>query len=77
MAVSADSAETEVFTVDRIKLFKELTQAQLQEIESAQKLPYVEDEDCPGLDPQKTPELWAEMLKSLAERNRTMARRMA
>ena len=77
MAASADNAETEVSTVDRIKLSKELTQAQLQEIESAQKLPYVEDEDCPELDPQTTPELWAEMLKSLAERNRTMARRMA
>ena len=54
-----------------------LTEAQIREIEAAQNKPAVEDEDCPELDPQKTPELWDEMMKSLAERNRKMARRMA
>ena len=77
MAVSDDNADMEVTSVDRIRLSKELSEAQIQEIEAAKSLPYTEDEDCPKLDPQKTPELWAEMLKSLAERNRAMARRMA
>lgn len=63
--------------MERIRLPKELSEEQIREIEAARSLPYVEDEDCPELDPQKTPELWAEMMKSLAERNRTMARRMA
>ena len=36
-----------------------------------------EDEDCPEIDPQKTPELWADMMDVLAKRNRKMAQRMA
>lgn len=55
----------------------QLTEAQIQEIETAQNMPFVEDQDCPELDPQKTPELWEEMMKALAERNRKMAQRMA
>ena len=47
------------------------------EIETAALLPIVEDEDCPEIDPEKTPELWAEMMEALAKRNREMARRMA
>ncbi len=62
---------------DAIKLETQLTEAQIREIEAAQNKPAVEDEDCPELDPQKTPELWDEMMKSLAERNRKMAQRMA
>ena len=77
MAADADDASMEVTHMERIRLSKELNEAQIQEIEAAKNLPFVEDEDCPELDPQKTPELWAEMLKSLAERNRAMARRMA
>ena len=54
-----------------------MTEEQVREIEAACKLPYVEDEDCPQIDPQRTPELWEEMMKALAERNRKMAQRMA
>ena len=60
-----------------IELDSTLTEAQVKQIEAAANLPYVEDEDCPELNPEKTPELWAEMLKALAERNRRMAERMA
>lgn len=35
------------------------------------------DEDCPEIDPQKTPELWAKMMDALARRNCKMAQRMA
>ena len=55
----------------------ELTEAQIREIEAARSLPYVEDEDCPEIDPEKTPELWAAMMEALGERNRKMAQRMA
>jgi hypothetical protein len=54
-----------------------LTEEQLREIEAARSMPYVEDEDSPQIDPEKTPELWAAMMEALAERNRKMARRMA
>ena len=47
------------------------------EIETAALLPIVEDEDCPEIDPEKTPELWAEMMEALAKRNHEMAQRMA
>ena len=61
----------------RVKIDPQLTEAQIQEIKAAQNMPFVEDQDCPELDPQKTPELWEEMMKALAERNRKMAQRMA
>ena len=61
----------------KINIERELTEAQIKEIEAARDLPYVEDEDNPELDPQKTPELWAEMMKALATRNQRMAERMA
>ncbi|MBR1561066.1 MAG: hypothetical protein IJ646_12565 [Clostridia bacterium] len=55
----------------------QLTEEQIREIEAARDLPYVEDEDSPEIDPERTPELWAAMMEALAERNRKMAQRMA
>ena len=63
--------------MDKIILDRNLTEAQINEIKAASDLPYVEDEDCPMLDPQKTPELWTDMMNALAERNCRMAERMA
>lgn len=63
--------------MNKIKIERELTEAQVEEIRAAHNLPYVEDEDNPELDPQKTPELWSAMMDALAERNRRMAERMA
>lgn len=61
----------------RIELDVELSEDQIKEIEASSLRPPVEDEECPELDPQKTPELWAEMMNALAKRNRKMAQRMA
>ena len=55
----------------------ELTEEQIREIEASRDMAYVEDEDSPLLDPQKTPELWAKALEALGDRNRRMAQRMA
>ena len=63
-----------VFT---LKPEDELTDEQISEVEAARNMPPVEDEDCPELDPQRTPELWAKALEALAERNRRMAQHMA
>lgn len=63
--------------VNRTKLNPQLTEEQVKEIEASYRMPCVEDDDCPEIDPQKTPELWAEMMNALAERNRKMAQRMA
>lgn len=49
-----------------------LTEDQIQEIKASRELPYVEDEDSPEIDPEKTPELYAGFLSSLAERNRKL-----
>lgn len=54
-----------------------LSEAQIREIETVALLPIVEDEDCPEIDPEKTPELWAEMMEALAKRNRKMAQPVA
>lgn len=54
-----------------------LSEAQIMEIETAALLPIVEDEDCPEIDPEKTRELWAEMMEALAKRSREMARPVA
>ena len=53
------------------------TEDQVREIEASREFPFLEDEDSPEIDPQKTPELWAQALDALAERNRMMAKNMA
>lgn len=63
--------------VQRKELSVQLSKEQIKEIEASSQMPVVEDEDCPEIDPQKTPELWTEMMDALAKRNRKMAQRMA
>lgn len=63
--------------VPRKELNVQLSEEQIKEIEVSSQMPPVIDEDCPEIDPEKTPELWAEMMEALAKRNREMARRMA
>ena len=55
----------------------ELTEEQIKEIEASRGFEYVEDEDSPLIDPEKSPELWARALEALGDRNRRMAQRMA
>ena len=71
------TAMREANAMEKIKLERDLNEAQIEEIRAARDLPYVEDEDNPQLDPETTPELWAELMNALAERNRRMAERMA
>ncbi len=53
----------------------ELSQEEIAMIEAAQKLPYMEDEENPEIDPVKTPELYAAAKRAVAERNRRIAKR--
>ena len=63
-----------------IAFFKRLLATGMPEAQ-ARALVYGEDETadavCPGIDPEKTPGLWADMMEALAKRNRALARRMA
>ena len=52
-----------------------LTEEQIREIEKARNYPYIEDEDSPEIDPDKTPELYEGFLNNLGERNRRIARK--
>ena len=73
-------AERTVKAVDvrfTLKPEDELTDEQIREIEASREMPFVQDEDSPLLDPDTTPELWANALKALGDRNRRMAQRMA
>ena len=54
----------------RFKCGQKLTQKQIDEIENAKKLPVTFDEDSPEIDPVKTPELYAALMKAVGERNR-------
>ena len=60
--------------------FKRLLAMNIPEAQ-ARAIAFGEDEtidgDFPEIDPQKTPELWAEMMDALARHNRKMAQRMA
>lgn len=57
----------------RLKKGQKLTKDQIKEIERASELPVVFDEDSPEIDPVKTPELYAAMLKAVRERNQRNA----
>lgn len=46
------------------------TQSQIEMIEAARARGYVNDEDAPETDPEKTPERYAAMMKAVEERNR-------
>ena len=57
----------------RLKKGQKLTKDQIKEIEQARKLPIVFDEDSPEINPVKTPELYAAMMKAVRERNQRIA----
>jgi hypothetical protein len=48
----------------------ELTAEQIERIEAARQFEDEYDEDCPEIDPIKTPELYEALVKATAERNR-------
>ena len=47
-----------------------LTPEQIAMIEAARELPVSEDDDNPEIDPVKTPEQYAALMRAVAERNR-------
>ena len=52
----------------------ELTAEQIERIEAAREFEDEYDEDCPEIDPVKTPELYEALVKATAERNRRVDR---
>ena len=57
----------------KLKENAKLTDDQIKEIEQARNYPYIEDEDSPEIDPDKTPDLYEGFLNNLGERNRRIA----
>ena len=53
-----------------------LTPEQIAMIEAARELPPVEDEDNPEIDPVKTPERYAALMRAVADRNRRVVEAM-
>lgn len=53
-----------------------LTPEQIAMIETARDLPVEEDEDNPEIDPNKTPEQYAALMRAVAERNRRVVEKL-
>ena len=53
-----------------------ITPEQIAMIEAARELEPVYDEDLPEIDPVTTPELYAAMMKAVAERNRRVVEKL-
>ena len=55
----------------------EITPEEIAMIEAASTMPAEYDEDNPEIDPVKTPELYAALVRAVAERNRRISKRQA
>ena len=53
-----------------------LTPEEIAMIEAARELPSEEDEDNPEIDPIRTPEQYAALMRAVAERNRRVHERL-
>ncbi len=53
-----------------------LTPEEIAMIEAARDLPVEEDEDNPEIDPVKTPEQYAALMRAVAERNRRVVEKL-
>lgn len=58
-----------------LKRGTDLTAEEISMIEAAREKTVVFDEDNPEIDPQKTPEQYAALLKAVEERNRRIAKK--
>ena len=54
-----------------------ITPEEIAMIEAASTMPAEYDEDNPEIDPVKTPELYAALVRAVAERNRRISKRQA
>ena len=61
----------------KLELNSELSRDEIAMLELAGSMPYVEDEDNPEIDPIKTPDLYAAMIKAVEERNRKIESKLA
>ncbi|MBQ3374743.1 MAG: hypothetical protein IJG40_16590 [Oscillospiraceae bacterium] len=52
----------------------ELTPEQIERIEASRNFEDEYDEDCPEIDPVKTPELYQALVKATGERNRRISK---
>ena len=53
-----------------------MTPEEIAMIEAARNLPVEEDEDNPEIDPVKTPEQYAALMRAVAERNRRVVEKL-
>ena len=53
-----------------------LTDEEIAMIEAARELPVEEDEDNPEIDPVRTPERYAALMRAVAERNRRVIEKL-
>ena len=53
-----------------------LTPEEIAMIEAARNLPVEEDEDNPEIDPVKTPEQYAALMRAVVERNRRVVEKL-
>ena len=53
-----------------------LTPEEIAMIEAARDLPFEDDEDNPAVDPEATPERYAALMRSVAERNRRVIEKL-
>ncbi len=53
-----------------------LTPEEIAMIEAARDLPFEDDEDNPEIDPIKTPEQYAALMRAVAERNRRVIEKL-
>lgn len=60
-----------------LKCGTELSPEEIAMIEAASLMPDEYDEDNPEIDPVKTPELYAALIKAVGERNRRISKRRA
>ena len=60
-----------------LKRGTELTSEEKAMIEAASVMPEEYDEDNPEIDPVKTPELYAALIKAVGERNRRISKKRA
>lgn len=54
-----------------------LTSAEIAMLEAADNIPAEYDEDNPEIDPIRTPELYAALVRAVAERNQRISKRRA
>lgn len=64
-------------TIYKVKAGQRPTQEQIDEVKRAKEMTPVFDEDCPVIDPEKTPKNYAAMMAAVAKRNQRISEKLA